>query len=299
MSKPEVAIVGIGIHPFGRTPERSGQDQGVYAVRQALKDAGLEWKDIQFAFGGSAAAGAADTMVSKLGLTGLQFINVANGCATGGSALFSAYNTIASGAYDVGIAVGYDKHERRRVPGEHPRFGPRRLVREERVGPDHAVLRNEDQPLHGDVRHLPQHAGQGVGEGLPQRSAQRERVAPPAHPRGADPRVRHAELPAHQVHVLLASRGRRGPDPRQGRSGAQVHRHAHLPQRRCSAEPPLGLLRGHGAVDRPRRRRRAHGRHVQGRLRDGGHGARGHRSGAAPGHRGRRGDHAHGRERVL
>ena len=36
MSKPEVAIVGIGIHPFGRTPERTGQEQGVYAVREAL-----------------------------------------------------------------------------------------------------------------------------------------------------------------------------------------------------------------------------------------------------------------------
>ena len=91
MSKPEVAIVGIGMHPFGRTPEKTGQEQGVYAVREALKDAGVDWKDIQFAFGGSQAAGAADTMVSKLGLTGLQFINVANGCATGGSALFSAY----------------------------------------------------------------------------------------------------------------------------------------------------------------------------------------------------------------
>lgn len=112
MSKPEVAIVGIGMHPFGRTPGVSGQDQGVYAVREALRDAGVEWKDIQFAFGGSQAAGHPDTMVSKLGLTGLQFINVANGCATGGSALFSVANTIASGAFDLGIAVGYDKHER-------------------------------------------------------------------------------------------------------------------------------------------------------------------------------------------
>ena len=58
MSKPEVAIVGIGIHPFGRTPDKTGQEQGVYAVREALKDAGVEWKDIQFAFGGSQAAGA-------------------------------------------------------------------------------------------------------------------------------------------------------------------------------------------------------------------------------------------------
>jgi acetyl-CoA acetyltransferase len=51
-------------------------------------------------------------MVSKLGLTGLQFINVANGCATGGSALFSAYNAIRSEMFDVGMAIGFDKHER-------------------------------------------------------------------------------------------------------------------------------------------------------------------------------------------
>jgi acetyl-CoA acetyltransferase len=108
----DVAIVGIGIHPFGRHEGVSGMEQGAYAVRQACKDAGIEWKDVQFAFGGSAAAGAADTMVAQLGLTGLQFINVANGCATGGSALFSAYNTIRSGAFDLGIAIGFDKHER-------------------------------------------------------------------------------------------------------------------------------------------------------------------------------------------
>jgi acetyl-CoA C-acetyltransferase len=107
-----IAIVGIGIHPFGRTKGVSGQDQGAYAVREACKDAGVEWGDIEFAFGGSKAAGSADRMVSKLGLTGLQFINVENGCATGGSALLSAYNTIKSGAYDLGIAIGFDKHER-------------------------------------------------------------------------------------------------------------------------------------------------------------------------------------------
>jgi acetyl-CoA acetyltransferase len=108
----EVAIVGVGIHPFGRHDGVSGMEQGAHAVRAACKDASIEWKDVQFAFGGSAAAGAADTMVSQLGLTGLQFINVANGCATGGSALFSAYNTIRSGAFDLGIAIGFDKHER-------------------------------------------------------------------------------------------------------------------------------------------------------------------------------------------
>jgi acetyl-CoA C-acetyltransferase len=108
----EVAIVGIGMHPFGRHEGVSGMEQGAHAVREACKDAGVEWSDIQFAFGGSSAAGQPDHMVAQLGLTGLQFINVQNGCATGGSALFSAYNTIMSGAYDLGIAVGFDKHER-------------------------------------------------------------------------------------------------------------------------------------------------------------------------------------------
>ena len=49
----DVAIVGIGIHPFGRTPERSGLQQGAYAAREAIKDAGVDWQDMQFAYGGS------------------------------------------------------------------------------------------------------------------------------------------------------------------------------------------------------------------------------------------------------
>ena len=108
----DVAIVGIGIHPFGRTPSRSGLEQGAYAARKALGDAGVEWRDMQFAFGGSASAGSADALVNELGLTGIPFINVANGCATGGSSLISAYNAIKSGEYDIGLVVGFDKHER-------------------------------------------------------------------------------------------------------------------------------------------------------------------------------------------
>lgn len=107
-----VCIVGIGIHPFGRTPGLTGLDQGVIAVRAALADAGLEWSDIQFAFGGSDASGNADTMVGRLGLTGLPFINVKNGCATGGSSLSAAAASIRAGEYDLGLAVGFDKHDR-------------------------------------------------------------------------------------------------------------------------------------------------------------------------------------------
>ncbi|MEM9620888.1 MAG: thiolase family protein [Pseudomonadota bacterium] len=108
----DVAIVGIGIHPFGRTDGVTGLEQGVVAARKALDDCGLEWPDMQFAYGGTGAAEKPDTMVSKLGLTGLQFINVTNGCATGGSALQSAYMAIKSGMFDVGVAVGFDKHPR-------------------------------------------------------------------------------------------------------------------------------------------------------------------------------------------
>src|SRR3546814_2516034 len=75
----DVAIVGIGIHPFGRTDGVSGRAQGAFAARQALADAGVQWSDIQFAYGGSHAAGDADSLVSDLGLTGAPFINVHNG----------------------------------------------------------------------------------------------------------------------------------------------------------------------------------------------------------------------------
>lgn len=108
----EVAIIGIGIHPFGRTPGLTGYQQGIVAVRKALGDAGLTWQDMQFAYGGSQDGGNADTMVDKLGLTGIQFINVANGCATGGTSLISACNTIRSGQYDIGAVVGFDSHPR-------------------------------------------------------------------------------------------------------------------------------------------------------------------------------------------
>ena len=108
----DVAIVGIGMHEFGRTEGVSGMDQGVVAVRRALADCGRQWSDMEFAFGGSMAAGAADTMVSRVGLSGLPFTNVLNGCATGGTALSQTVSTIQSGAFDVGIVVGFDKHEK-------------------------------------------------------------------------------------------------------------------------------------------------------------------------------------------
>ena len=114
----DVAVVGIGIHPFGRHDGVATVEMGAFAVRQAMRDAGVAFDDLQFTFGGSLGAmlghdsAQADTLVNELGLTGLQFVNVANGCATAGTALSMAATTIASGQFDLGLAVGFDKHPR-------------------------------------------------------------------------------------------------------------------------------------------------------------------------------------------
>ena len=49
----DVAIVGVGLHPFGRFGDRTGIDMGAIAIRRALKDANVEWRNIQFAFAGT------------------------------------------------------------------------------------------------------------------------------------------------------------------------------------------------------------------------------------------------------
>jgi acetyl-CoA acetyltransferase len=108
----DVAIVGLGLHPFGRSPAMTGLEQGAAAARAALADAGAEFRQMQFAFGGSQDGGNADSLVNLLGLTGLQFTNIWNGCATGGSSLNAAYSAIRSGQYDLGMVVGFDKHPR-------------------------------------------------------------------------------------------------------------------------------------------------------------------------------------------
>jgi acetyl-CoA acetyltransferase len=100
------------MHRFGRFDGVSGRQQGAHAVREALKEAGLTWDAVQVAYGGSQDAGNADALCNDLGLTGVPFINVANGCATGGSALASVIAAIRSGAAEIGVAVGFDKHPR-------------------------------------------------------------------------------------------------------------------------------------------------------------------------------------------
>jgi acetyl-CoA acetyltransferase len=106
----DVAIVGVGLHPFGRFGAMTGIEMGAVAIRNALADAGVKWDDVQFAFAGSYEIDNPDAVVALMGLTGIPFTDVYNGCATAASALTLAANTIRLGDHDLGVAVGMDKH---------------------------------------------------------------------------------------------------------------------------------------------------------------------------------------------
>jgi len=109
----EVAIIGVGIHKFGRFgDEKTGYEMGRDAVIDALKDAGIEWKLIQAGYSGSVVGRFGDAIVQDLGLTGIPVMNVSNACATSGSAVTLGYQAVAAGFYDVVLAFGYEKMPR-------------------------------------------------------------------------------------------------------------------------------------------------------------------------------------------
>ena len=106
----DVAIIGVGLHPFGRFPGKSAIDMGAEAIHSALRDAGLNWEQIQIAIGGSSEIGCVDAVVSRVGMTGIPFHNVGNGCATAATALSMSADAIRYGKADIAMAVGLDKH---------------------------------------------------------------------------------------------------------------------------------------------------------------------------------------------
>jgi acetyl-CoA acetyltransferase len=108
----DVAIIGVGIHPFGRFGDKSAIDMAAEAAVSAMGDAGVTWKDIQFGYAGSHEVSNLSVVTSRIGLTGIPFTNVVNACATAASAIQGTALGIASGQYEVGIAIGADKHPR-------------------------------------------------------------------------------------------------------------------------------------------------------------------------------------------
>jgi acetyl-CoA acetyltransferase len=107
----DVAIIGVGLHPFGRFGPKSAIDMAAEATRAACADAGVQWRDVQFAIGGSFEVDNPDAVIGRLGLTGIPFMDVYNGCATAATALQMTADLIRAGQYDLGVAVGMDKHE--------------------------------------------------------------------------------------------------------------------------------------------------------------------------------------------
>jgi acetyl-CoA acetyltransferase len=110
----EVAILGVGMHPWGKWPDRNFIEYGVKAAQDALKDAGLEWKDIQFVAGGDTVRNgypgyvAAATFAQALGWSGAQVASSYGACATGSQAINSARAQIMAGLCDVALVVGAD-----------------------------------------------------------------------------------------------------------------------------------------------------------------------------------------------
>ena len=47
MKNRDIAIVGVGVHPYGKWPDKSMAEMGCYAIDQALTDAHMKWRDIQ------------------------------------------------------------------------------------------------------------------------------------------------------------------------------------------------------------------------------------------------------------
>jgi len=107
-----VAIIGVGLHPFGRHGDKSAFEMGADAVELALTDADVPWGDVQCAFGGSWEVAQTDPLTGLIGLTGIPFINVFNACATGAAIIQQAANSILAGTGDIVVAVGMDKHPR-------------------------------------------------------------------------------------------------------------------------------------------------------------------------------------------
>ncbi len=107
----EVAIVGVSMIKFGRYPDRDVSQLAAQAGFEALTDAGMTMKNIEALYSGNLyqTSGSGQRILQNLGQTGIPVVNVANACATGSTAFREAYFAIASGAYDVAMAVGSEQ----------------------------------------------------------------------------------------------------------------------------------------------------------------------------------------------
>src|SRR4030066_369613 len=112
--KDKVAIIGMGCTKFGERWDAGSEDLMVEAFTEAIADAGIDRKEIQAAWFGSCfdevnVGKAATPLSMALKLPFLPVTRVENFCATGSEALRGAVYAVASGAYDICLALGVEK----------------------------------------------------------------------------------------------------------------------------------------------------------------------------------------------
>lgn len=111
----EVVIAGVGLHPFGRFPEKSIEEMARSAVLEALKDAGLNYPQIQAAYFGHVyfnGMSMGESILRGFGLTGIPIFNIENACSSSSTAFEMAYWMVAGGVYDVVLVFGAEKTPR-------------------------------------------------------------------------------------------------------------------------------------------------------------------------------------------
>jgi benzoylsuccinyl-CoA thiolase BbsB subunit len=120
-----VYIIGVGEIPFGFLND-DYHILGQKAVRAAIRDAGVSWRDIQSAFVGNGTNGitTGQRIFRDLGMCGkLPIINVESACSSGAMAVHCAYLRVATEIDEISIAVGAENASLHREPGSAPEPG--------------------------------------------------------------------------------------------------------------------------------------------------------------------------------
>ena len=108
----DVAMVGGNMIKFGRYPDKDVVQLAADATIGALKDAGISINEVEMVASGNlyqSNAMIGQRIMKEIGATGVPVVNVTNACATGSTAFREAYLAIASGMYDVALAIGSEQ----------------------------------------------------------------------------------------------------------------------------------------------------------------------------------------------
>jgi acetyl-CoA C-acetyltransferase len=107
--KDRVAIVGMGCTQFGEHWDKGPDDLLIDAAYAAYESAGVDPKDVDAYWLGTMGQLSGLTLSVPLKIQYKPVTHVENYCATGSESLRQACYAVASGAYDVAMAIGVEK----------------------------------------------------------------------------------------------------------------------------------------------------------------------------------------------